>query len=137
MSEDQDSNQSNLAAQRRFVSRFLLASRVLLVVSGVLALLVLVLGFSRVHCSGPNCGGIIKFQYFHYRNLIFGFVAVQLFGWFTFIEGSEGTGRWNFWLSMILLLVTAWVFAVVFHWDWLATFYFSKIAPHMVRFFLL
>ena len=116
--------------------KLLIPSRTLLGISGCAALLVLALGFKHVHCSA-NCGSIIKFQYFHYRNLLLAFVAVQAFGWYIHFEEKVGSSRWNVVLSAILMLITAWTYAVIFQWDKLATFYFGHIGPVMNRFLLL
>ncbi len=120
-----------------FGRRNLLApSRVLLALSGIAAFLVLAFGFDEVHCV-KNCGSIVRFQYFHYRNLMLAFVAVQSFGWYITFEERVGSSRWNTVLSILLLLIAAWVYGVVFQWDKLATFYFGNIAPVMNQFFLL
>lgn len=137
---DPGSGQSSGLGWRRHLR---LMSVVLLALSGIFGLCVLVTGFSHVHCAssgvgaGEKCGNIIHFQYFHYKNLLLMFFAVQSFGWFTHLEKSGGRGWWNISLSVVLLLMSAWVYGIVFHWDVLATFYFGHIAPYVVRFFLI
>jgi hypothetical protein len=108
----------------------------LLITSGLVGLAVLVFGFSKVHCV-KDCGSIIKFQYFHYRNLLFAFIGIQAFGWYMMLNVPVRAVKWSIVLAAFLILLSLWVYGVVWRWDSMATFYFGNLAPIMNKFFLL